>query len=109
MTVVGIDLDPQDQTEVIPCDVTDGEAVTAAVAEAVQRLGGLDVLVNVVGVSGRRLGDGPVDVCTDAAWDHVMNTNVRSVFQLCRAVIPLLGTGSSVVNLTSVLGMRGGG
>jgi NAD(P)-dependent dehydrogenase (short-subunit alcohol dehydrogenase family) len=107
-TVVGIDLDPQDQPDVIRCDVTDGTSVTAAVAEAVERLGGLDVLVNIVGVSGRRLGDGPVDVCTDSAWDHVMNTNVRSVFQLCRAVIPHLGSGSSIVNLTSVLGLRGG-
>lgn len=108
MVVLGLDLNHEGREDVLACDVTTGASVADAVAAAQQRLGGIDVLVNVVGVSGRRLGDGPVDVCTDEAWDHVMTTNVRSVFQLCRAVLPHLGAGSSIVNLTSVLGMRGG-
>jgi NAD(P)-dependent dehydrogenase (short-subunit alcohol dehydrogenase family) len=108
MQVVGLDVDAGESPDVIACDVTDSAQVDAAVAQAVERLGGLDVVVNVVGVSGRRLGDGPVDACTDEAWDHLMSTNVRSVFLVCRAVLAHLGTGASIVNLTSVLGMRGG-
>jgi meso-butanediol dehydrogenase/(S,S)-butanediol dehydrogenase/diacetyl reductase len=108
MSVVGIDLDPQDLPDVLRCDVTDAAAVTEAVSETLRRLGGLDVVVNVVGISGRRWGDGPVHECTEEAWDHVMTTNVRSVFLVCRATLPHLGPGSAVVNLTSVLGMRGG-
>lgn len=107
MTVVGLDVTAQDDPRVLACDVSDAGFVHESVAEAVGMLGGLDVLVNVVGVSGRRLGDGPVDVCTDEAWEHVMATNARSVFLVSRAALPSLGQGSSVVNVTSVLGMQG--
>jgi NAD(P)-dependent dehydrogenase (short-subunit alcohol dehydrogenase family) len=106
MTVVGLDV--QAGGGVIACDVSDSAAVDAAVADAVVRLGGLDVVVNIVGISGRRLGDGPVDQCTDEAIDLVLQTNVASVFYVCRAALAHLGAGASIVNLTSVLGLRGG-
>ena len=48
--VVGLDLEPGD--DVIRCDVTDDEQVPAAVREAVDRLGGLDALVNNAGIGG---------------------------------------------------------
>jgi NAD(P)-dependent dehydrogenase (short-subunit alcohol dehydrogenase family) len=70
-------------------------------------MGGLDVVVNVVGISGRSLGDGPVHECTDEGWDRVIEVNLRSVFLVCRAAIPLLEAGSSIVNITSVLGLTG--
>ncbi len=108
MTTYGIDVETGDDPRVIKCDVTVAAQVNATVAEAVGALGRLDVVVNVVGISGRRFGDGPVDVCTDEAWDHLMNTNVRSVFLVCRAALAHLGAGASIVNLSSVLGMRGG-
>jgi meso-butanediol dehydrogenase/(S,S)-butanediol dehydrogenase/diacetyl reductase len=107
MTVVGLDVIEQAEPRVLACDVSDAGFVHEAVGQAVELLGGLDGVVNVVGVSGRRLGDGPVDVCSDEAWEHVMATNVRSVFLVCRAAIPALGRGSSIVNVTSVLGMQG--
>jgi NAD(P)-dependent dehydrogenase (short-subunit alcohol dehydrogenase family) len=53
-TVVGLDLaaDGGGPAPVLPCDITDDEAVPAAVAAAVARLGGLDVLVNNAGIGG---------------------------------------------------------
>ena len=44
--VVGLDLTADDAAEVIACDVRDQSSVDAAVTEAVERLGGLDVLIN---------------------------------------------------------------
>lgn len=108
MAVAGLDCEPGDAPYTTRCDVTDRQQVDLSVADAVARLGGLDVVVNIVGVSGRQLGDGPVDECTDEAWDHVMNTNARSVFFVCRAALPHLGRSGSIVNLASVLGLRGG-
>jgi NAD(P)-dependent dehydrogenase (short-subunit alcohol dehydrogenase family) len=70
----------------------------------------VDVLFNGAGISGRRLGDGPVDVCTEEAWDAVLATNLKSVFLCCRAAIPQLRAagGGAIVNLASVLALVGG-
>ena len=40
----------------------------------------LDALVCTHGISGRSLGDGPVDACTEEAWDAVLDANLKSVF-----------------------------
>jgi meso-butanediol dehydrogenase/(S,S)-butanediol dehydrogenase/diacetyl reductase len=73
-------------------------------------LDSLDALVCAHGVSGRALGDGPVDACTQEAWDAVLEANLRSVFLYCKHAIPLLRTagGGAIVTVSSVLGIVGG-
>jgi NAD(P)-dependent dehydrogenase (short-subunit alcohol dehydrogenase family) len=92
------------------CDVTVAAEVAASVADALSRWGRLDIAFNGAGISGRRLGDGPVDACTEAAWDAVLETNLKSVFLCCKHAVPamLAGGGGSIVNLGSVLGLVGG-
>jgi NAD(P)-dependent dehydrogenase (short-subunit alcohol dehydrogenase family) len=70
----------------------------------------LDVLVCTHGISGRKLGDGPVDTCTEEAWDAVLETNLRAVFVYCKQAIPLLRAagGGAIVTVSSVLGLVGG-
>jgi meso-butanediol dehydrogenase / (S,S)-butanediol dehydrogenase / diacetyl reductase len=70
----------------------------------------LDALVCAHGVSGRSLGDGPVDACTEEAWDGVLEANLRSVFLYCKQAIPLLRAagGGAIVTVSSVLGLVGG-
>jgi meso-butanediol dehydrogenase / (S,S)-butanediol dehydrogenase / diacetyl reductase len=70
----------------------------------------LDALVCAHGISGRRLGDGPVDACTEEAWDAVLETNLRSVFVYCKHAVPLLRAagGGAIVTVSSVLGLVGG-
>lgn len=94
----------------VAADVSDGAQVAAAVRRVADHYGRIDVLFNVVGVSGRRWGDGPVDACTEEAWDRVMAVNTRSVFLCCKHVIPVMqaGGGGALVNLSSVLGLVGG-
>ena len=76
----------------------------------VRRLERVDVLVNAAGISGRRLGDGPVDECTEEAWDAVLDANLKSVFLCCQHAIPRLRAagGGAIVNVSSVLGLVGG-
>jgi meso-butanediol dehydrogenase/(S,S)-butanediol dehydrogenase/diacetyl reductase len=70
----------------------------------------LDVLICAHGISGRRLGDGPVDACTEEAWDAVLDANLRSVFVYCKHAVPLLRAagGGAIVTVSSVLGLVGG-
>jgi NAD(P)-dependent dehydrogenase (short-subunit alcohol dehydrogenase family) len=64
----------------------DREQADVSVADEVESffagLERVDVLFNGVGISGRRLGDGPVDECTEIAWDTVLSTNLKSIY-LC--------------------------
>src|SRR5262245_55422405 len=87
-------------------DLSQADGVAAAFAEVEH----LDVLVNTVGISGRRLGDGPVDKCTEEAWDAVLDTNLKSTFLCCKHAVPRLRAagGGAIVNVASVLGLVGG-
>jgi NAD(P)-dependent dehydrogenase (short-subunit alcohol dehydrogenase family) len=70
----------------------------------------IDALVCAHGISGRRLGDGPVDTCTEEAWDAVFDANLRSVFLYAKRAVPLLRAngGGAIVTVASVLGLVGG-
>lgn len=91
-----------------------GWAVTGVEAEddpeaTFGSLSSIDALFCAHGGSGRRFGDGPVDACTDEGWSRTLDMNLTSVFRYCRLAIPLLRAagGGAVVNLSSVLGLRG--
>ena len=96
--VVGIDREQ--------ADLTRADEVERAFAE----LERIDALVNTAGISGRSLGDGPVEACTEEAWDAVLDANLKSVFLCCRQAIPRLRAagGGAIVNVSSVLGLVGG-
>lgn len=86
-------------------DVTDEAAAADCVAQAVRAHGRLDALVNVVG--GGRSGIKLPDV-TRQDWDRVLTLSLTSTFLLCRAALPHLErVGGSIVNLSSVAGIRG--
>lgn len=83
-----------------------GEAART-VAEAVDRLGGLDVLVNNAGTMVGRI---PLDRQDDAAIDAVLTLNQRSVVDACRAALPALRAAghAAIVNTTSISARTGG-
>jgi NAD(P)-dependent dehydrogenase (short-subunit alcohol dehydrogenase family) len=104
--VVGTDLAGAD----VDADLTRPYEAERAVRHAVERHGRLDVVFNGAGISGRRFGDGPVDVCTEDAWDRVLAANLKSVYLVSRFAVAELRTagGGSIVNVSSVLGLVGG-
>ena len=65
------------------CDVAKPADCAAAVAEAVRLWGRVDVLVNNVGISGP---PGHAEEVDEAAWDHGMQVNVKSVMRQTRAI-----------------------
>ena len=84
-------------------DVSDPAQVDAMVAAAVDRWGGVDVLVNNAGVNL----PGLLHEVTDEAIDRTLDVNVKGQLYGCRAVIPhmLARGGGSIVNVSSVNGI----
>ena len=68
-----------------PADVTDPVSAAAAVEEVIRRFGRIDALVNTAG--GYRAGT-PLHETSLDDWEFMLNLNSRSVFVMCRAVIP---------------------
>jgi NAD(P)-dependent dehydrogenase (short-subunit alcohol dehydrogenase family) len=87
----------------LSADVTDESEAERVVSESVARFGGLDVLVNAAGI----ISNGTVEDTTLAAWDEMLDVNLRAVFNLMRLCVPhLVERRGSVVNVSSVTGLR---
>lgn len=92
-------------------DLTNSSAVVAAVNHCIERYGRIDSLFNVAGISGRKFGDGPLHECTEEGWDITLDTNVKSMFLMCREVIKQMlgqevskhGLRGTILNMASVL------
>ena len=100
------ELDLPSSTVLLPSDLTAADSVAAAVEKAVTKLGGIDVLANIAG--GFTMGP-PLHETPDSDWDLMMELNVRSVFNTCRAVIPhMLRQGSGrIVNVSARAALEG--
>ncbi|MDR6292908.1 NAD(P)-dependent dehydrogenase (short-subunit alcohol dehydrogenase family) [Inquilinus ginsengisoli] len=88
------------------CDVSDRAAVARLFDEALAALGGLDCLVNNVGIAGPT---GRVDQIDPEAWDQTLTVNVTGQFNCTRlAVAHLAKSGNpSIINLSSSAGRLG--
>jgi len=84
-------------------DVTNAGEAQRAIEETIDRFGGLHVLVNAAG----HISTGSIENTSLAAWDAMMNVNLRAVFQLMQLAAPhLIKTKGNIVNISSVTGLR---
>ena len=86
-------------------DVADFEACKAGVAKVVADLGPVDVLVNNAGITR----DGMLHKMTPEQWHSVINTNLTSVFNMCRQVIEGMRERNfgRIVSISSINGQKG--
>ncbi len=91
-------------------DLTEPEAVQQAVQAAQQHSGRIDILVNVAGGSGRRMGDGPLHECSLAGWAATLDLNLNTLFYTTKYVLQgmLAHHQGVIVTISSVLGLVGG-
>jgi len=103
--VIVFDRDVVEGDDAIRVDVTDAAGVDAAVAAAVERLGGLDVLVNNAGIGAA----GTVADNSDEEWHRVYDVNVVGMVRMSRAALAALRESSSaaIVNTCSVAATAG--
>jgi NAD(P)-dependent dehydrogenase (short-subunit alcohol dehydrogenase family) len=98
-TISGIGHEPL----AIASDVTDAAGIESAVSQTLDAFGRIDVLVNAAG----HISSGTIENTSLAAWDAMMNVNLRAVFQLTQLCMPhLIATKGNVVNVSSVTGLR---
>ncbi|HVM66531.1 MAG TPA: SDR family oxidoreductase [Acidimicrobiales bacterium] len=88
----------------IPGDLSEEGHCNQAVERAVGELGGLDILVN--NVAYQQPVDAPEELSTEQ-WERTFKTNIYSYFWVTRAALPHLGQGASIINTSSVNGLRG--
>jgi len=84
----------------VPGDIRDEAHCRAIVERAMSDLGGLEILVNNAAYQMAQPG-GITDI-TDEQFDRVMKTNLYAMFWLCRAAVPHLRPGSSIINTASI-------
>ncbi len=91
---------------VLTADATEEGSAEAAIAKCLERFDGFDGLYHVAGGSGRRQGDGPLDMLTLEAWEYTLQLNLTSVMLSNRAAVRTflqLGKGGAILNLGSAL------
>jgi 3-oxoacyl-[acyl-carrier protein] reductase len=89
----------------IPYDVSSLKETEIAVNNALSEFGKIDVLVNNAGITKDNL----LMRMSEADWDNVINTNLKSVFNHCKVIIPAMmkQRSGSIINISSVVGISG--
>lgn len=89
----------------VRCDVSDGQQVAAAVRHCVEKFGVPDIVVNNAGTTHRNQPMLDVD---EKTFDRVFAVNVKSIYHMAHAVVPLMRQRKSgvILNVGSVAGIR---
>ncbi len=94
-----------ERAHVVPCNLSDREAVKALPKAAIEVMGGLDILVNNAGVTKDNL----FMRLKDEEWDTVLEINLTSTMMLMRAVMrPMMKARTGrIINISSIVGVTG--
>lgn len=86
-------------------DVADPESITDCLKQVVAEYGSPDILVNNAGITRDNL----LMMMKDEQWDEIINTNLNSIFRMCKAVIrPMMKKRNGrIINISSVVGATG--
>lgn len=83
----------------LPGDIKDEAFCVSLVKDAVQALDGLDILVNV---AGKQIAQQHISELSSEQFDHTFKTNVYALFWLCKAAVPHMPPGATIINTASI-------
>jgi NAD(P)-dependent dehydrogenase (short-subunit alcohol dehydrogenase family) len=86
--------------EAVALDVSDGEAIERVIGSVASHHGRIDILVANAGTDLPRAPS--VDDTTDEEWELVFRINATGLFRCCRAVVPVMPVGGSIVTVASI-------
>jgi NAD(P)-dependent dehydrogenase (short-subunit alcohol dehydrogenase family) len=87
----------------LEADLSVESEADAALQNAVENFGGIDIMVNAAG----HIANGTIENTTLKAWDDMLNVNVRAIFFLMQRALPsLIERRGNIVNVSSVTGLR---
>jgi NAD(P)-dependent dehydrogenase (short-subunit alcohol dehydrogenase family) len=91
------------ESSAFACDITDEAAVRATIEACVVRYGRIDLVQNNVGAS-LALGDAPATELEGAAFDRIVQVNLKGMWLACKHVLPVMREqgGGSIVNISSM-------
>ncbi len=94
-----------ERAHVLPCNLSDAEAVEALPKEALAAMGSLDILVNNAGITRDNL----FMRMSDEEWQSVLDVNLTSTMRLCRGALRgmMKARWGRIVNISSVVGATG--
>jgi NAD(P)-dependent dehydrogenase (short-subunit alcohol dehydrogenase family) len=80
-------------------DLSDPAHCQALIDRALDEFGRIDVLVNN---AAYQMSHESIEEITDEEWDYTFAVNIDAMFRLCRAAVPHMGAGASIINTTSI-------
>jgi len=94
-----------DRVHVLPCNLSDAEAVNALPGRAVEAMGSLDILVNNAGITKDQL----FMRMSDEEWSSVLEVNLTSTMRLCKGAIRgmMKSRWGRIINISSIVGATG--
>ncbi len=93
------------RAHVLPCNLSDAEAVDALPKQAVEAMGSCDVLVNNAGITRDQI----FMRMSDEEWSSVLEVNLTSTMRLCKGVVRgmMKSRWGRIVNISSIVGATG--
>ena len=94
-----------DRAHVVPCNLSDMEAVAALPKTAADAMGSVDILVNNAGITRDNL----FMRMSDEEWDTVLDVNLGATFRLCKGVMRgmMKARWGRIINISSIVGATG--
>ena len=94
-----------ERAHVLPCNLSDAEAVDALPKQAIEAMGSVDILVNNAGITRDQI----FMRMSDEEWQSVIDVNLTSAMRLCRGVMrPMMkARWGRIINISSIVGATG--